>query len=416
VADVLLLAVDSWGGVASMIALGGALGDLGVSTRIAAYSDFGDKVRAAGCDFVDLEVSLADWWEEQNTQQSDWAKHPVRTLQALRSAGKADARASITKLADTVEPGEGIVSGTLTVGSAAGVAALRGSRVVAVHPAPMTPSHLAEGTLNPVTRRPSVANEWSGRFAARGAAWLLRPAVNEGRQALKLPPWSARDYLAAVSQVPTVYGVSPAIMPADPAWPARGTVAGHFLTPDPEPVIPEGLPDFLAAHPGAVYIGFGSWGNAIKQSDLDAACQALDMAGRPGVIAGSDRHGPLPGTGTPVFAVGEVPHDWLFPQLAAVVHHGGSGTTHRAILAGVPNMAVPISFDQPYWGRRLTELGVGAAPVPYRKLTPAALARAIRQMTATPAVAARAKQLSAVLSAEHGPATAARTIATALAA
>ena len=101
-ADVLLLAVDSWGGVASMIALAGGLRDLGVSTRIAAYSDFGDKVRAAGCDFVDLEVSLADWWESQNAQQPDWAKNPLRTLKALR-----------------------------------------GSQVVAVHPAPMTPSHLA---------------------------------------------------------------------------------------------------------------------------------------------------------------------------------------------------------------------------------------------------------------------------------
>src|SRR5258707_4714928 len=86
-ADVLLLAVDSWGGVASMIALAGGLRDLGVSTRIAAYSDFGDKVRAAGCDFVDLEVSQADWWESQNAQQSDWAKNPLRTLKALRPPG-----------------------------------------------------------------------------------------------------------------------------------------------------------------------------------------------------------------------------------------------------------------------------------------------------------------------------------------
>jgi UDP:flavonoid glycosyltransferase YjiC (YdhE family) len=114
------------------------------------------------------------------------------------------------------------------------------------------------------------------------------------------------------------------------------------------------------------------------------------------------------------FAVGEVSHDWLFPRLAAVVHHGGSGTTHRAILAGVPNTAVPISFDQPYWGRRLAQLGVGAAPVPYRRLTPAALARAIRQMTGTPAIAARAKELSGVLSAKRGPTAAAGTIATAL--
>jgi len=413
---VLLLAVDSWGGVASMIALAGALRDLGVSTRIAAYSDFGDKVRAAGCDFVDLEVSLADWWEGQNSQHSNWAKSPVRTLRALRSAGKADARATVTRLADTVERGEAIVSGTLTVGSAAGVAALRGSRVVAVHPAPMTPSHLAEGTLTPVTRRPSLANEWSGRLAGWGAGWLLRPAVNEGRKALGLPPWTGRDYRAAVSQVPTIYGVSPTVMPPDPAWPVSVTVAGHFLSPDPVPVIPDGLPDFLAAHPGAVYIGFGSWGNAVKQPDIDAACHALALAGRPGVIAGSDRHGPLPGTRTPIFAVGEVSHDWLFPRLAAAVHHGGSGTTHRAILAGVPNMAVPISFDQPYWGRRLAELGVGAAPVPYRRLEPAALARAIAHTTSTPAIAARAKQLSAVLYAERGPATAARIIAAALAA
>ena len=143
VADVLLLAVDSWGGVASMIALAGGLRDLGVSTRIAAYSDFGDKVRAAGCDFVDLEVSLADWWESQNAQQSDWAKNPLRTLKALRAGGKADARATAARLADIVKPGEGIVSGTLSVDTAAGVAALRGSQVVAVHPAPMTPSHLA---------------------------------------------------------------------------------------------------------------------------------------------------------------------------------------------------------------------------------------------------------------------------------
>ena len=232
VADVLLLAVDSWGGVASMIALAGGLRDLGVSTRIAAYSDFGDKVRAAGCDFVDLEVSLADWWESQNARQSDWAKNPLRTLKALRAGGKGDARATAARLADIVKPGEGIVSGTLSVGTAAGVAALRGSQVVAVHPAPMTPSHLAEGTLDPVTRRPSLANEWSGRLAARGAGWILRRAVNEGRQALGLPPWTARDYLSAVSQVPTVYGVSPAVMPADPAWPASGPRrSGSAMTP-----------------------------------------------------------------------------------------------------------------------------------------------------------------------------------------
>jgi UDP:flavonoid glycosyltransferase YjiC (YdhE family) len=414
VASVLLLAVDSWGGVSAMITLAEALRDEGVSLRVAAFSDFGDKVRAAGFDFVDLQQSATDWWAEQNEQGSDWARNPLKTLLAIRSSTKAQAHAAAALLADTVEPGEDIVTGTLSVGGAAGIAKLRNSRVVAVNLAPLTPSRLPQASVNPVTRRPSRANEWSGRFTARGAAWMLRPAVNMQRETLRLPPWTARDYLAVVARTPTVYGVSPAIMPADPAWTAHVTVAGHLLRADPEPVIPEGLPEFLAAHPGAVYVGFGSWGNAIKQTDLTTACQALAVAGRPGVIAGSSQRGLLPGTGTPVFAVGEVSHDWLFPRLAAVVHHGGSGTTHRGVLAGVPSMAVPISFDQPYWGRRLAELGVGAAPVPYRKLSPARLAAAIKQMTGNPEIAVRAKQLSTVLSAERGPATAARAIMTAL--
>jgi sterol 3beta-glucosyltransferase len=412
---VLLLAVDSWGGVASMITLAEAMRGLGVNARIAAYSDYGGKVRAAGFGFIDLGVSVAGYWAEQNAQRPGWARSPLRTWTALRSGLKDTAMAVVSSVADAVEPGEAIVSGTLTVGTATGIAGLRGGRVVAVNPAPMTPSRLPEASLSPVTRRPSLLNEWVGRFGARVAEWLYRPSVSAGREALGLPPWTARDYLAAVNRTPTIYGVSPALMPADPAWPVHVTVTGHLLRADREPVIPEGLPEFLAGHPGAVYLGFGSMGNAMRQSDLNVACRALAMAGRPGLIAGLAERGELPGTGTPVFAVGEVSHDWLFPQLAAVVHHGGSGTTHRAVLAGVPSMAVPVGYDQPYWGRRLAELGVGVPPIPYRKLTPARLASAIRHLTQDPEIAARAKQLGAVLSAENGPSAAAGVIMAALA-
>jgi sterol 3beta-glucosyltransferase len=410
-----LLAVDSWGGVASMITVAEALRERGVNVRIAAFSDFGEKVRAAGCGFVDLGVSSADTWAEQSERRSGWARSPLRTWAALRSGLEDQARAVAACLADSVAPGEVIVSGTLTVATATGIAGLRGGRVVALNPAPMTPSRLPEASLSPVLRRPSLLNEWVGRFGARAAEWLFRPAVSAGREALGLPPWTARDYLAAVNQAPTVYGVSPALMPRDPAWPAHVTVAGHLLRADPSPVIPEGLPEFLAEHPGAVYVGFGSWENAGTQSGLDTARRALAMAGRPGVIAGLGEQGVLTDAGTPVFAVGEVSHDWLFPQLAAVVHHGGSGTTHRAVLAGVPSMALPFGYDQPYWGRRLAELGVGISPIPYRKLSPTRLASAIGRLTGDPGIAARAKQLSAVLGAENGPSTAARVIMAALA-
>jgi len=79
-------------------------------------------------------------------------------------------------------------------------------------------------------------------------------------------------------------------------------------------------------------------------------------------------------------------------------------------------MAVPIGFDQPYWGRRLAELGAGVRPIPYRKLSPARLASAIGQLTGDPEIAPRAKQLGAVLSAENGPAVAAQIVMAVLAA
>lgn len=406
----LLLAVDSWGGVLPMITLAEALRGQGVEARVATYSDFGDKVRAAGSGFVDLRLSWAAVMAGQLEQRPGWARQPVRTQLALRSILKDQARTVATSVADAAAPGEVIVSGPLAIAIASGVAGLSGGRAVAVNPAPMTPSRLPEASLAPVVRRPSRVNEWVGRFGGRVAEWLYRPAANTGREALGLPPWTAGDYLVAVEKAPTIYGVSPVLMPADPAWPANVTVAGHLLRSDSEPVIPEGLPEFLAENPGAVYIGFGSMGNAMERPDFETVRQALASAARPGVIAGADERGVLPGTGTPVFAVGEVSHDWLFPRLAAVIHHGGSGTTHRAVLAGVPSMAVPVGFDQPYWGRRLAELGVGVPPIPYRKLSSARLASAIRQLTGDAGIAARAGQLGAVLSAENGPSAAARAI------
>jgi UDP:flavonoid glycosyltransferase YjiC (YdhE family) len=79
-----------------------------------------------------------------------------------------------------------------------------------------------------------------------------------------------------------------------------------------------------------------------------------------------------------VFVVDAVPHSWLFPRMAAVVHHGGAGTTAEALRAGVPAVIVPFVFDQPFWGARIKALGLGPDPIPLKKLTADALAGAIR--------------------------------------
>lgn len=89
--------------------------------------------------------------------------------------------------------------------------------------------------------------------------------------------------------------------------------------------------------------------------------------------------------------------------MAAVVHHAGAGTTAAGLRAGAPTVSVPIYTDQPFWAARITSLGAGPQPVPYKELTAERLAAAIRQATATPAYAARSRHL-AMLASEDGTA------------
>jgi len=103
-----------------------------------------------------------------------------------------------------------------------------------------------------------------------------------------------------------------------------------------------------------------------------------------------------------VFMIDAVPHAWLFPRMAAVVHHGGAGTTSAGLRAGVPSIIVPFFGDQPYWGQRVADLGVGPAPIPYKRLTADRLAQAIEIAVTDQAMRQRAAELGSKIRAENG--------------
>ncbi|MEU4512308.1 nucleotide disphospho-sugar-binding domain-containing protein [Nonomuraea wenchangensis] len=104
-----------------------------------------------------------------------------------------------------------------------------------------------------------------------------------------------------------------------------------------------------------------------------------------------------------VLVIEEASHEWLLPRVAMAVHHGGIGTVAAALRAGVPQVVRPFLGDQPFWAGRLHHLGVAPAPVPGRRLTPAALASAIETAAA---LAPAARVLAAKARAEDGVATA----------
>lgn len=138
----------------------------------------------------------------------------------------------------------------------------------------------------------------------------------------------------------------------------------------------------------------------------EVVLDALAQAGQRGVLArgwGGLAPGALPDT---VFALDEAPHDWLFPHMVAVVHHGGAGTTAAGLRAGKPTVICPVVGDQPFWGRVIAERGLGPQPIPQRKLTADRLAAAIRTAVDDPAMGRRAAALAAQIRAEDAVRTA----------
>jgi sterol 3beta-glucosyltransferase len=101
-----------------------------------------------------------------------------------------------------------------------------------------------------------------------------------------------------------------------------------------------------------------------------------------------------------VFVLDSAPHSRLFPRMAAVVHHGGAGTTGEGLRAGVPTVIVPFAFDQHFWGVRVKALGLGPAPTPFKNLTADRLARGIQTAVTDPEIKRRAKSCGEAIRAE----------------
>jgi sterol 3beta-glucosyltransferase len=203
--------------------------------------------------------------------------------------------------------------------------------------------------------------------------------------------------------VPVLFGISPHVVPPAADWDDHVRTTGYwFLDGEDDWTPPAGLEAFLEAGPRPVYVGFGSMAGRDPQRLGRAAVDGLVACGARGVLAtgwGGLRAGDLPDT---VFRLDEAPHDWLFPRVAAVVHHGGAGTTAAGLRAGRPTVVVPFFGDQPYWGARVRALGVGPAPIPQKKLTAERLAGAVRAATTDPAITRNADALGRKIRAEDG--------------
>ncbi|NWG17685.1 MAG: glycosyltransferase family 1 protein [Chloroflexi bacterium] len=241
---------------------------------------------------------------------------------------------------------------------------------------------------------------------------VFRARVNRYRRRIGLSNYSLRYPYNDISgrPIPVLYAYSPHVIPRPKEWGDHIHITGYwFLDQQQDWQPPAALLDFLADGPAPVYVGFGSMSDADFERVTHTALAALKQNGQRGLLLtgwGGLGNGDLPDT---VFKLDAAPHEWLFPRMAAVAHHGGSGTTGAGLRAGKPTLIVPFLYDQPFWGKWIHKLGVGPAPIPRHKLTVENFATALKTAATDEGLRDRAA-LGEKICAENGAVNAARLI------
>jgi sterol 3beta-glucosyltransferase len=237
------------------------------------------------------------------------------------------------------------------------------------------------------------------------------PFVNSFRRSYQLSPFTSGSFYQILRSTPLLGAYSSRVIPHPPDWPDSMQITGYWfqdLLTKWQP--PAQLEAFLEAGDPPVYIGFGSMAGSQPDRLAKLVLEALAMSGQRGLLLTG--WGGIHALSVPesVLVIEAAPHTWLFPRMAAVVHHGGAGTTAEGLRAGVPSVILPYMMDQPFWGQRVKALGVGPEPVLQKKLTSDSLAGAICAAVMQPEIKRRAVQLSEAICTEDGVANAVKIV------
>lgn len=308
------------------------------------------------------------------------------------------------------EGADAIVAGLLTEDRAACIGEARGIPVVTVHMAPFRRTRAYPNCFVTSRPLPGPLNLATGAMFDRVWWKGLAEDINHFRTELGLAttkkPTPAR--LAAAGAV-ELQAFSPTLAPGIRDYGERRPIIGN-LSPDPdlraslgEGIVDPDLDSWLAAGDPPAFLGFGS----MPVTDPGAALEMIErVTGNLGlralVGAGWSHMTASTSDGDRVRVAGSINHDLVLPRCRVAVHHGGAGTTMASISAGVPTLVCSVFADQPFWGRRLATLGVGAH-LPFPELSESRLEAAMRPLL-DPTMARRAAALADAVRREPDPA------------
>lgn len=405
---ILLVAVGSRGDVQPLIVLGKALKAVGYEVALLAGKNFEAWVTSHGLSFFPIKIDVEDMlnteygkaWAENGT------KSPLHEGRAMRAMLDAHGQSMADDLLEFCPQADVLMSNLPTFGIVEAIAEKYHKPHIRIMFSPLTPTNDPRITMIPaIPRASSVLNRLACYAGIYFIHWVSQKSTNETRQRLGLNVWGWRDYLKAWNRVVALTGISPLVMPPDPEWGDRVLITGYWFDNSGsswQPPTP--LQDFLARGDAPIYVGFGSMPNSDPHKTTQIILEALARTQQRGVIYSGWSNLSAEAVPETVFLLDKTgaPHDWLFPRMKAVIHHGGAGTTASALRAGVPSTIVAHLGDQPYWGRRVQELGAGAKPIKRTQLNARRLTWAIQAMIESETMHATAQRISQRLNAETG--------------
>jgi UDP:flavonoid glycosyltransferase YjiC (YdhE family) len=406
-----ILAWGTRGDVQPMLAVADELARRGHSVVLTVNPNLVAWARRSGQDIVPIEPDL-DGWFRSPEGRTVLARADMGTL--TRETNARERRSNPQIIEACREAGKGadlIVSAIMTC--------YRG-RCLAEH------QRVPDGILCTFPVHPTAAWSyviWPLRHMGLGALnratyglvyglwWkAAKPNVDDMRAALGLAPARAR---LDVEHDPCALVFSPELVPRPKEWPDQVQMTG-FVTPTRElrerlgeATLSDGLEPWLDDGEAPVYFGFGSMPVLDPAAMLGHIAEVTARRGVRGLIgAGWTDYGATGGAlPKHLFVAPAFDHDRVLPRCRAAVHHGGAGTTGAVLRAGLPALVASVFADQPYWGWRVRQQGVGYH-VPFRKLDARAIDRAFDRLLDA-RVREKARGLAARLQAENGAARAA---------
>ena len=409
--QIMIMAMGSRGDVQPYVALGKGLKAAGHSVRLATHENFESLVNSHELEFYPLKGNVQAFLEDTENRK---LLENGNFLAINARAAKASQRAAIDWADGGLVAGQGmdlLIAGVGGLFLGVSLAEKLKIPLLQAYIFPFTPTKAFPAVLFPqsISKLGGAVNRLSHHIfrqimwqGARTGDGLAR------QQVLDLPTapfWG--DYNSVhLQRYPILYGLSPSVIAKPSDWQNTHITGYWFLDEAPDWSPPLALLEFLQSGSPPMFIGFGSMVSRNPEETADLVLQAISLTGQRAILqsgwSGLSKRD-LPDT---VFMVDSVPHSWLFPQVAAVVHHGGAGTTAAGLRAGIPTIVIPFFGDQPFWGRRVAELGVGTAPIPRKELTAERLAESIHKAVSDPAMRQRTADLGAKIQAEDGVANA----------